>query len=110
MDTLLGCITSLHIYHICCADVIFPGQTLYPIVNLDNVNNAFHHGLQLIKEAVLHELTTDNVTSDWVEQWSPPLHLLDADISRRALVDGAWDTAYERYCSWRKEYNRNHPY
>ena len=72
------------------------------MVDLDNINKAFQDGLQLTKGAVLRQLMTDEALFDRVEQWSPPTCLLDAGVLRQSIADGAWATAYGRYCTWHK--------
>lgn len=78
---------------------IFNGQTLYPDVNLSNVNKVFQRGLALIKNAIIAELPA-GIMDAGVEEWSPPDHLLDAGTLQRRLVMAAKETMYERYCWW----------
>ncbi|KAL4070117.1 hypothetical protein V8B97DRAFT_2104427 [Scleroderma yunnanense] len=73
----------------------YASRTLFPTVDLDNVDKAFWHGFQLTKEAILHKLLADKVSFDYVEQWSPPACLLDPKVLSHSLADGAWDTAYQ---------------
>ena len=87
-------------------------QTLYPAENLDEINKAFQHGLELVKEAVLLELEATNASRtvfDGVAVWSPPLCPVDLDLLRCALVYGAWTTAYGQYHDWRSQLD-NKPY
>ncbi|KAL4069360.1 hypothetical protein J3A83DRAFT_4250782 [Scleroderma citrinum] len=81
----------------------YASGTLFPTVDLDNVDKAFWHGFQLTKEAILRELIADKASFDRVGQWSPPARLLDPEVLSRSLADGAWDTAYQRYRSWYKK-------
>ncbi|KIM57919.1 hypothetical protein SCLCIDRAFT_28446 [Scleroderma citrinum Foug A] len=49
--------------------------TLFPTIDVDDVNGAFQRGLQLIKEAALREMKASDVEErilDNVEGWSPP--------------------------------------
>ncbi|KAL4077886.1 hypothetical protein J3A83DRAFT_4217620 [Scleroderma citrinum] len=73
----------------------YASRTLFPMVDLDNVDKAFWWGFQLTKEAILHELIADKASFNRVEQWSPPARLLDPEVLSRSLADGAWDTAYQ---------------
>ena len=73
-------------------------QTLFPTIDVDNVNGAFQCGLQLIKEAALHEMKAGDVEErvlDDVEGWSPPPCLLDVEQLGMELEKAALDTAYE---------------
>ncbi|KAL4066831.1 hypothetical protein J3A83DRAFT_4374911 [Scleroderma citrinum] len=81
----------------------YASETLFPTVDLNNVNKAFWCGFQLTKEAILHELIADKASFDHVEQWSPPACLLDPEVLSHSLADGAWDTAYQQYRSWYKK-------
>ncbi|KAL4070271.1 hypothetical protein J3A83DRAFT_4241683 [Scleroderma citrinum] len=81
----------------------YASGTLFPTVDLDNVDKAFWRGFQLTKEAILRELIADKASFDRVEQWSPPARLLDPKVLSCSLADGAWDTAYQRYHSWYKK-------
>lgn len=76
--------------------------TLYPTVNLGDINRIFQRGLQLIKEDTFRELV-DQSLLDRMAAWSPPPYVLDSTSLRDALVFGAWTTAYERYLCWRSE-------
>ncbi|KAI5994465.1 hypothetical protein EDD15DRAFT_2260411 [Pisolithus albus] len=76
--------------------------TLYPTVNLGDINRIFQHGLQLIKEDTFRELVATNADQsllDHMEAWSPSPCALDSTSLRYALVLGAWTTAYSRSCS-----------
>ncbi|KAI5995204.1 hypothetical protein EDD15DRAFT_728043 [Pisolithus albus] len=81
-------------------------RTLYPTVNLGDINRIFQRGLQLIKEDTFRELVATNVDRsllDRMEAWSPSPSALDSTSLRSAVVFGAWTTAYERYLCWRSE-------
>ncbi|KAI6018103.1 hypothetical protein BKA83DRAFT_4128015 [Pisolithus microcarpus] len=64
--------------------------TLYPTVNLSDINKAFRCGLDLVKEAVVLELNqlpdVEQATIHSVEDWTPP--------------PWAQATAYDRYHDW----------
>ena len=82
------------------ADLRF--QTLYPNVQLDDVNAAFRYGLELTKAAVLDELKAGGyeMPPDGVEAWTPPdifVHLMEL---KHMLAKARVDTAYEQYCDW----------
>ncbi|KAI6015726.1 hypothetical protein BKA83DRAFT_4498396 [Pisolithus microcarpus] len=78
--------------------------TLYPTVNLSDINKAFRCGLDLVKEAVVLELNqlpdVEQATIHSVEDWTPPPCTLDQTILLKALVRGAQATAYDRYHDW----------
>ncbi|KIK13416.1 hypothetical protein PISMIDRAFT_18006 [Pisolithus microcarpus 441] len=78
--------------------------TLYPTVNLSDINKAFRCGLDLVKEAVVLELNqlpdVEQATIHSVEDWTPPPCTLDQTILLKALVCGAQATAYDRYHDW----------
>lgn len=78
--------------------------TLYPTVNLSDINKAFQCGLDLVKEAVELELNqlpdVEQATIRSVEDWTPPPFTLDQRILLKALVRGAQTTAYDRYHDW----------
>ena len=86
---------------------------LYPTTRLDDVNNAFLRGLELVKETILLELKAtdaDEAVFNKMELWSPPSCLADPDTFMCALRSGAWDIAYGQYRSWcsnlkKKPYN-----
>jgi len=70
---------------------------LYPTTCLDDVNNTFLCGLELVKETILLELKAadaDEAVFNKMELWSPPSCLADPDTFMCALRSGAWDTAY----------------
>ncbi|KAI6034783.1 hypothetical protein BKA83DRAFT_4487775 [Pisolithus microcarpus] len=68
--------------------------TLYPTVNLSDINKAFRFGLDLVKEAVVLELNqlpdVEQATIHSVEDWTPPPCTLDSnDTSKGTLCQGA---------------------
>ena len=95
------------------ADLRF--QTLYPNIQLDEVNAAFHYGLELTKAAVLDELKAGGheMPPDGVEAWTPPDVFVHPMELKHKLAKAAVDTAYEWYCDWyaklaKKPYSRPH--
>jgi len=69
--------SSSSLYSILITVHFFNDQTLYPDVNLSNVNKVvFQHGLTLIKNTVIAELPAGTVDTS-VEEWLPPDLLLD---------------------------------
>ncbi|KIM63807.1 hypothetical protein SCLCIDRAFT_23975 [Scleroderma citrinum Foug A] len=79
--------------------------TLYPAVDLSDVNRVFQCSLALVKNAVMAELPA-GIVDTGVEEWSPPDHLLDAGTLQQRLVMAAKETAYERYCRWHTTVSR----
>ena len=74
-------------------------QTIFPTVDLDSVNNAFSHGLELTKGAIL-ELNVpdaDQQLLSHAESWTHSARVLEPKDCVRAVVDGAWATAFRRY-------------
>ncbi|KAI6035710.1 hypothetical protein EDC04DRAFT_2897734 [Pisolithus marmoratus] len=85
--------------------------TLYPTVNLDDINHAFQRGLELIKQEVLmvlESVNADRALFDCAAAWSPPSPVESASL-RSALEYGACATAYERYADWRSNLKKK-PY
>ncbi|KAI5993370.1 hypothetical protein EDC04DRAFT_2806391 [Pisolithus marmoratus] len=86
--------------------------TLYPTVNLSDINKAFRCGLDLVKEAVVLELNqladVEQATIHSMEDWTPPPCTLDQSMLLMALVCGAHATAYDRYHDWHS--NLRSPY
>ena len=70
-------------------------QTLYPTIELTNVESAFHCGITLHKEEALglEAIQADEVLYNRMEAWSPP-SLLDEESFTTSLVNGAWAMAY----------------
>ncbi|KIM55009.1 hypothetical protein SCLCIDRAFT_30713 [Scleroderma citrinum Foug A] len=69
--------------------------TLFPTIDVDDVNGVFQHGLQLIKEAALHEMKASDVEERW----------LGMELEKAAL-----DTAYEQYFNWHLMLKNKLPY
>ncbi|KAI5983641.1 hypothetical protein EDD15DRAFT_2376190 [Pisolithus albus] len=85
--------------------------SLFLTVNLGDINHAFQHGLELIKQEVLKVLepiNADRALFDRAAAWSPPCSLEPA-LLRRALEYGICATAYDRYAHWRSELEKK-PY
>jgi len=97
--------SSSSLYSILITVHFFNDQTLYPDVNLSNVNEVFQRGLALIKNAVIAELPA-GIVDTGVEEWLPPDPLLDEGTFRWRLVMAAKETAYERYCRWHTTIDR----
>lgn len=77
--------------------------TLFPTVNLGDINHAFQRGLELVKGRVLAELESinaDRALFDRAAAWSPPCPLESATL-RSAFEYGVWAMAYDRYAHWR---------
>lgn len=78
--------------------------TLYPTVNLSDINKAFRCGLDLVKEVVVLELNqladVEQATIHSMEDWTSPPCTLDQRMLLKALVRGAQATAYDRYHDW----------
>ncbi|KAI6099011.1 hypothetical protein F5141DRAFT_404759 [Pisolithus sp. B1] len=77
--------------------------TLFPTVNLGDINNAFQRCFELVKQEVFVELESinaDRALFDRTAAWSPPCPMESASL-RSALVYGAWAMAYDRYAHWR---------
>ena len=73
MVTLSGCVASFPMYTYTI--LILTNQTLFPTIDLEDMNGAFQRGLQLIKEAAVREMKAGDVEErvlDDVEEWSPP--------------------------------------
>ncbi|KIM54549.1 hypothetical protein SCLCIDRAFT_30991 [Scleroderma citrinum Foug A] len=66
--------------------------TLFPTIDVDDVNGVFQRGLQLIKEAALREMKAD------VERLS------------MALEKAVLDTAYGQYSNWHSKLKNKSPY
>ena len=77
-------------------------QTLYPNTKLDAVDSIFRRGLELTKETIL-ELNLPGIGN--LEDWSLPTHVVKPALYEYALANGALDTAYGRYRTWRKRQN-----
>ena len=93
--------------------LILTNQTLFPTIDLEDVNGAFQRGLQLIKEAAVWEMKAGDVEErvlDDVEEWSPPPRLLNAALLSQDLQKAALDTAYGRYVRWRSKLKTGSPY
>ncbi|KAI5994708.1 hypothetical protein EDD15DRAFT_2258303 [Pisolithus albus] len=85
--------------------------TLFPTLNLDDINCSFQRGLGLIKQevlTVLESINADRVLFDRTVAWSPPSPLEPA-LLRSALEFGAWSMAYDRYAHWRSQLQKE-PY
>ncbi|KAL4080794.1 hypothetical protein J3A83DRAFT_4202492 [Scleroderma citrinum] len=81
--------------------------TLYPSVDLDNVDKVFRRGVNLVKEAIFQELKNAGEGEqllDDVERWSPPPVFLIPDVLRDVLLFGAWSTGYSRHTQWYKDH------
>ncbi|KAI6022722.1 hypothetical protein EDC04DRAFT_2727979 [Pisolithus marmoratus] len=87
--------------------------TLHPTVNLTDIDKAFRHGLDLIKDAVVLELQkladVEQATIRSMEDWTPPPCLLNPKVLAKALIYGARATAYQRYYDWHAKLKRT-PY
>ncbi|KIM60543.1 hypothetical protein SCLCIDRAFT_26582 [Scleroderma citrinum Foug A] len=60
----------------------YASGTLYPIINLDDVNRMFLKGLLRIQDAIVFKLTAmgeDIMLVDAMESWSPLVELMDLD-------------------------------
>ena len=75
-------------------------QTLYPEVELDDVDRALLHGLELTK-AMIVESKLPGIGD--LEDWLLPTRMVQPARYAYALEGGAWDTAYSRYCKWCKK-------
>ncbi|KAI6027237.1 hypothetical protein EDC04DRAFT_2717797 [Pisolithus marmoratus] len=78
--------------------------TLYPTINLSDIDKAFQCGLDLVKEAVVPELNqladVEQAMIHSMEDWTPPPCTLDQRTLLTALVHGAHTTAYDCYHNW----------
>jgi len=111
MVTLSGCVASFPMYTYTI--LILTNQTLFPTIDLEDVNGTFQRGLQLIKEAAVREMKAGDVEErvlDDVEEWSPPPCLLNAALLSQDLQKAALDTAYGRYVRWRSKLKTGLPY
>ena len=63
------------------------------------MNNTFSHGLELTKGAILklNVPDADQQLLAHVESWTHSAHVLEPKDCVRAVVDGAWATAFRRY-------------
>jgi len=75
------------------------------------MNNALNCGLELTKEAILklNVPDADQRSLDRVELWTHPARVLEPEDCVRALVDGAWATAFRRYRVFHCELLNLHP-
>ena len=90
---------------------LFCLQTIFPTVDLDSVNNALSRGRELTKEAILelNVLDADQRSLDHAVFWTPHARILEPEDCIRALVDGAWATAFRRYHVFHHELLNLHP-
>ena len=65
-------------------------QSLYPAVDLKDVDKAFWHGLELTKVTILRL----NIPGVDLNDWLLPTPIIEPEDYLGALVDGAWETAY----------------
>ena len=65
-------------------------QSLYPIVDLDDVDNAFWCGLELIKATILRL----NMPGVNLNGWVFPTPIVEPEHYLGVLMDGAWVMAY----------------
>lgn len=73
------------------------------MMDVDDLNRALVCALQVIKQAILHELEGEQVGREVlaeVEAWLPPLCLLNARQLNLALWKAALNMVYGQYCKW----------
>ena len=80
-------------------------QTIFPIVDLDGVNDALNRGFESMKAAILklNVPDVDQQSLDRAKLWTHPAHVLDTEDCARALVDGSWAMAFRRYRTFHRE-------